>query len=55
MDTYGSISIGSNNTNKYNPQELSFVPKHFEIGSNNTNKYNPQELLSQLYAKTDLK
>ena len=34
---------GSNNTNKYNPQELIFYQQRNSLRSNNTNKYNPQE------------
>ena len=34
---------GSNNTNKFNPQEPPLVACHLTSGSNNTNKFNPQE------------
>ena len=34
----------SNNTNKFNPQELGMTLNLAVSGSNNTNKFNPQEL-----------
>ena len=36
--------LGSNLTNKYNPQEPSLVAPNTALCSNLTNKYNPQEL-----------
>ena len=33
----------SNNTNKFNPQELIAVASGVTFCSNNTNKFNPQE------------
>ena len=37
------IKLSSNNTNKFNPQELSVSFSKFAFSSNNTNKFNPQE------------
>ena len=34
----------SNNTNKFNPQELMIITGIQMMSSNNTNKFNPQEL-----------
>ena len=34
---------GSNNTNKFNPQEPQIGGIGANYGSNNTNKFNPQE------------
>ena len=38
----------SNNTNKFNPQELDYVLRLPGGGSNNTNKFNPQEHILNL-------
>ena len=35
--------MSSNNTNKFNPQELSREQRKGNSSSNNTNKFNPQE------------
>ena len=34
---------GSNNTNKFSPQELIYNEPLKHLGSNNTNKFSPQE------------
>ena len=40
------MNVGSNLTNKYNPQEHDLIDKNVYLCSNLTNKYNPQERLS---------
>ena len=35
--------MGSNNTNKFNPQERMKMHPYQRVSSNNTNKFNPQE------------
>ena len=43
MTSYACDSLGSNLTNKYNPQERAFAFTSMILCSNLTNKYNPQE------------
>ena len=43
------MSVSSNNTNKFNPQELFPTIFPFTVGSNNTNKFNPQERRTMPY------
>ena len=50
MVLYACANLGSNLTNKYNPQEPYGLDFHFKSRSNLTNKYNPQE---QLYCSID--
>ncbi len=40
--------MGSNNTNKFNPQEHKYIAFILYHSSNNTNKFNPQELSALL-------
>ena len=46
MVLYACANLGSNLTNKYNPQEPYGLDFHFKSRSNLTNKYNPQEHIS---------